>query len=184
MTRLIDETDNRHGRLLVLERFEESECGAAQWICECDCGEVVVVDGRSLRKGNTRSCGCLKRDIHTLPMGNASFNMLLARMEARAERRGLDWQITVSQVRLFTKQPCHYCGAEPSQVARTHNSNGAYIYSGLDRIDNDRGYVDGNVVPCCSVCNYAKRSMTVKEFYAWIERVHTHHQQMQEENDE
>ena len=29
------------------------------WLCECDCGNITIVSGNSLRTGNTQSCGCL-----------------------------------------------------------------------------------------------------------------------------
>jgi hypothetical protein len=47
-----------------------------------------------------------------------------------------------------------------------------YTYSGIDRLDNNIGYVSGNCVPCCSVCNYAKRDMTVDQFKNWIKRIY------------
>ena len=31
----------------------------ARWFCECACGRFKVVDGRRLRLGETKSCGCL-----------------------------------------------------------------------------------------------------------------------------
>ena len=34
--------------------------GLIAWRCRCDCGREVVVAGACLRKGNTKSCGCLK----------------------------------------------------------------------------------------------------------------------------
>ena len=30
------------------------------WICECDCGNEVIVWGTHLRNGHTKSCGCIK----------------------------------------------------------------------------------------------------------------------------
>ena len=30
------------------------------WLCECDCGNTCIVEGNSLRTGNTKSCGCVK----------------------------------------------------------------------------------------------------------------------------
>lgn len=42
----------------------------------------------------------------------------------------------------------------------------------LDRFDNRIGYTTHNVVGCCKVCNYAKRTMTCDEFYEWIERAY------------
>lgn len=54
-----DETGNRYGRLTV-ERFYGSTPNGAAWICKCDCGMEVAVEGVKLRNGNTRSCGCLR----------------------------------------------------------------------------------------------------------------------------
>ena len=30
------------------------------WICECECGNVIIVCGANLRNGHTKSCGCLR----------------------------------------------------------------------------------------------------------------------------
>lgn len=32
------------------------------WLCRCDCGTELLVDGARLRSGNTKSCGCLRRE--------------------------------------------------------------------------------------------------------------------------
>lgn len=36
---------------------------AAKFRCRCECGAEVSVLGRSLRSGNTKSCGCLSREV-------------------------------------------------------------------------------------------------------------------------
>ena len=59
---LLDITAQRFGRLLV-ECQAPSRDGRAYWYCLCDCGKTVVVIGKNLRNGNTRSCGCLKREL-------------------------------------------------------------------------------------------------------------------------
>lgn len=33
------------------------------WRCRCSCGKEAVVPWRALRRGNTRSCGCLRREV-------------------------------------------------------------------------------------------------------------------------
>lgn len=48
----------RFGRLTVLERIG-TRSGCALWRCLCDCGKLVNIPSRSLRSGNTKSCGCL-----------------------------------------------------------------------------------------------------------------------------
>lgn len=58
---LRDLTGQRFGRLLVLYRYCENTPGKnAQWVCQCDCGNVKVIRGGSLTKATkpTRSCGC------------------------------------------------------------------------------------------------------------------------------
>lgn len=59
---VINEIGNRYGRLLVLERAKNNHRGEAQWLCQCDCGNQVIVKGVSLRTGHTRSCGCLQKE--------------------------------------------------------------------------------------------------------------------------
>ena len=68
MARCIDETGNTYGRLTVIERINNDHYGFAQWLCECECGETVEVRGIALRKGHTKSCGCLQKE-HAVGLG-------------------------------------------------------------------------------------------------------------------
>ena len=34
-----------------------------QWLCQCDCGNHVIVRGAYLRNGNTLSCGCIQKEL-------------------------------------------------------------------------------------------------------------------------
>ena len=64
----------RYGKLVVQKRSEKkSPDGAIYWFCLCDCGNIVEVQGRSLRRkdGNqTISCGCFHRSIGALNIYN------------------------------------------------------------------------------------------------------------------
>lgn len=55
----------RFGRLVVVERGENTKSGNAQWLCKCDCGnpELKLVVATRLKNGETRSCGCLQKEI-------------------------------------------------------------------------------------------------------------------------
>lgn len=54
----------RFGRLEVIEKSNKRDLsGNIYWKCKCDCGNTVVVQGRSLRNGRTKSCGCYKKDL-------------------------------------------------------------------------------------------------------------------------
>lgn len=61
-TRLIDLTGKRFVRFFVLGRASSGNLGQPRWLCVCDCGTQRAVEGRSLRSGNTKSCGCLSRE--------------------------------------------------------------------------------------------------------------------------
>lgn len=56
-----DISGKRFGRILVLSR-SGLVSGAATWHCQCACGNHFVAQGGNLRKGDTRSCGCLRNE--------------------------------------------------------------------------------------------------------------------------
>jgi hypothetical protein len=58
----IDITGQRFERLAVVS-FVEATDKHSFWRCRCDCGAEVVVASQKLRKGHTKSCGCLKREL-------------------------------------------------------------------------------------------------------------------------
>ena len=166
---VIDETGNRHGRLTVIKRIKNNKYGQAKWLCRCDCGKKTTILGVSLR-GSTKGCGCL----HKLPSGEASFNILIRSMKNGAYKRNLEWFLTKDQVRFLSKQNCYYCGIEPRQLIGSEAHNGFYIYNGLDRVVNNKGYTIENVVSCCGRCNRAKDTMTQDEFSIWISQIYNH----------
>lgn len=63
-----DLTGQRFGRLTVIKRYgtyHPPRGGSAPqiWLCLCDCGTEVAVRADALRNGNTKSCGCLSREL-------------------------------------------------------------------------------------------------------------------------
>lgn len=63
-----DLTGRKFGRLTVVERAENGKCcgkSVTRWLCKCDCGNTVVVEGHSLKNGRTKSCGCLNVERYT-----------------------------------------------------------------------------------------------------------------------
>lgn len=56
-----NEIGNKYGYLTVIERAPNDSSGRAMWKCKCDCGNEVIVSGKHLRSGNTKSCGCYQK---------------------------------------------------------------------------------------------------------------------------
>lgn len=63
MAQLIDLTGQKFIRLKVLNRAENTPAGKAQWFCECECNQkIIIVRGEHLRSGHTTSCGCIQKE--------------------------------------------------------------------------------------------------------------------------
>ncbi len=50
----------RFGRLIAV-RFSHMKDEHAYWLCKCDCGGEKVVAANNLKRGHTKSCGCMWR---------------------------------------------------------------------------------------------------------------------------
>lgn len=57
---LIQEIGNRYGKLLVIEEAGRDKEGKVLWKCQCDCGNVKITLGKTLRAGLCQSCGCVR----------------------------------------------------------------------------------------------------------------------------
>lgn len=53
----------RYGRLIVIKFAGWDNNNRPLWLCRCDCGREIVIREGSLQSGNTKSCGCLQREI-------------------------------------------------------------------------------------------------------------------------
>lgn len=51
------------GRLKCIEKVGRDPVSRTiRWLCECSCGQQLIVRSTSLLTGNTKSCGCLQRE--------------------------------------------------------------------------------------------------------------------------
>jgi hypothetical protein len=76
-----------------------------------------------------------------------------------AAKRGHEWTLSKETYEKLRLLNCTYCGIEPAPA------------HGIDRLDNAKGYTEGNSVTACADCNYAKRKMSVSEFLTWAQRL-------------
>lgn len=87
--RLIDITGQRFGRLLVIRKLAPRKGGGSDWACACDCGKLCAVIGSNLRKGQTRSCGCLATEWSQFMGSNPEFVAKRAeKMVVHGHKRG------------------------------------------------------------------------------------------------
>lgn len=187
--RLRDLVGEKFGSLLVLKRVENISDKTA-WSCLCDCGKELEVLSCNLVRGNSKNCGCFRPEVsrENLKIANAAVQervkisgkkytpkacsiILYEDYKRNAENRGRSFNLSLESFREITSRDCHYCGAPPSQKTRSSKYGTPYIYNGIDRKDNSTGYEDGNCFSCCKPCNYAKGTMSYKDFLLWLDRV-------------
>src|ERR1700722_17552573 len=78
-------------------------------------------------------------------------------------RRGFTFNLTPEQLVGIVILDCHYCG-QPPELAHLSGRDYLYCCNGIDRNENDIGYIPGNVVPCCKMCNKAKHVFGYDQF--------------------
>lgn len=181
MPKQIDRTGHRYGKLTVVKYLYKKD-GLTYWLCKCDCGNTKKVSGHALYKTKfpgqgTKSCGCLHAETHRkrrLKDSTAGFKRLLTGYRAQAKQRKLVFTLEENTFRKLVKSQCYYCSTLPRMAIypSKQKSRKPFIYNGIDRVDNNTGYVKENCVACCKVCNTAKNDMPIERFLEWIQNVY------------
>jgi hypothetical protein len=131
------------------------------------CGNKTTRESQNFDKGCRPCKNARQRDPR------AAHNDLLRRYKAGANRggaRGLAWELTDEQFFAMTQSNCTYCGVPPVQPF-VYKGEERFEYNGVDRVDSSKGYTPANCVPCCEVCNKAKRDLPLAAFEVWLRRV-------------
>ena len=87
-----------------------------------------------------------------------------------ARDRGHDFEVSKETFHEITQQPCYYCGDHIGYCKTEDN-----WYCGIDRKDSALGYIEGNMVPCCSNCNLGKQRLSVEDFIELCKKVAKKH---------
>ena len=153
----------RFGRLTVVRYLGSIPNEHGKYLCRCSCGTEVEVYSNNLRKGNTKSCGCLQRERVSKVRRSRPYEALYKSLARRAHRRNLAMDISYEDFVGYTAQgECHYCG----EAVHWSEYNGGNKGYNLDRKDNSQGYLGSNIVVACGRCNQGKSSRYSYEEWA------------------
>jgi hypothetical protein len=185
-TKRQDLVGKRFGRLVVLQYDHTGLVGnvklsAAFWLCQCDCGNKVVVQAGNLRGGSTQSCGCLQREKTIERNKNGATH---GKSHDRIYRT---WQSMLNRCyRVNDKKYPLYGGKgvivckewhDPCQFISWAYANGYTDKLTIDRIDGDGNYCPEN----CRwvdyktqnnnrrICHYIEYNGMTKTISEWAE---------------
>jgi hypothetical protein len=147
----------KFGKLTITEfvHINKFQKACFNYICECGNKSKKPVVGYRLR--NLKSCGCLKRNEY----GVASFNSLYKHYRSNARNKKREFKLSKEDFRKLTSSNCLYCDAPPSTIFHEKHCYGPYIYNGIDRVDNSKGYILENCAPACHSHNRSKKDVTI-----------------------
>lgn len=80
MGRLIDLSGQKFDRLLVIGKAINNKENRATWLCLCECGNQKIVVSKNLINGNTKSCGCLRKEVSSQNFKNDLSGMVFDRL--------------------------------------------------------------------------------------------------------
>src|ERR1700676_289946 len=141
----------RFGKLLVKANSGFRKFGNVAWTCQCDCGKECLRSTRTLKTGQSKSCGCYR----SYPRPERRLNdtcqrTLFSSYRTSARIRKFDFKLSIEEFKSICSLVCHYCSAAPSREVKYKRD--VVLMNGIDRVDNSKGYEISNCVSCCSVC--------------------------------
>lgn len=161
--------NKKFGRIILLHRVENIGKRPA-YLGLCECGNKKVFEISKVKRGVTKSCGCIKRKLY----GESSARSVFNTYKKHAIKRNYIFEITFEEFKKISQLNCYYCGKSPSNLKHNKYTTGNYIYNGIDRVNNNNGYIRENIVSCCYYCNGAKSNKTKEEFINWVISVYKH----------
>lgn len=147
--------------------------GRKEFLFKCECGEQFTLSrDYKIKTSDQIRCKNCKRKANMQP--NVGERAAYKRVKSDAARGGRVFDLPLDWFLEAIHQPCHYCGqVDQNSINVASKRKGEFLikdfkYNGLDRLNNDIGYVIENVVPCCFVCNRAKNSMGYQEYIEYL----------------
>lgn len=107
------------------------------------------------RKNNPAKHWSTRKSYVGTPKGKLSV------VKASAKTREIQYALSDDEALSMFNLPCYYCG----DIEKV----------GIDRIDSNRGYETDNCLPCCSMCNYMKRTYSKQEFLNQCKKISGYH---------
>lgn len=140
----------RFGRLTVIDSAEDhiqkSGKHRTQWLCKCDCGNIIAVQSFNLKSGNSKSCGCLADEIRiTNSLKHGDRHNRLYSIWCNIKQRCYNSKLPTYArwggrgIKMCDEWKDSYTAFKEWSINNGYNNNLT-----IDRIDNNLGYTPDN----------------------------------------
>lgn len=175
------ELNTKIGNLLIVD-YSSSKC---YYRFKCSCGKEFIGTAQTIKqkykqleKFGTAGCKLCINKIRREQLPEVEFYTPIYKQYKRdaIKRSNRTFELSKEEAtKLFTSS-CHYCNANPSNSIKIGER--IITYQGIDRMEQDKGYISSNVVPCCKTCNYAKNVLNYNEFLQHINKIYNNVQRL------
>lgn len=182
------EPEETFNKLTTIKIIGERKNGTKIWLCECECGKETRVDTGQLKIGSVKSCGCIrknvKRDFMIGLTGSKNYGWkgyedisghIWSGIKASAAHRNIEFDISIEYAwELFEKQNRKCALSNEFLLFYSSNNNKSLTTASLDRIDNNKGYINGNVWWVHKTVNRMKWVIPLQDFIYLCNKVANH----------
>lgn len=143
-----------------------------RYLSKCVCGNLRIISRFYLKRAGKKA-SCVKCAIKNRPQSLnvlSKYQRLYLITKNAAKQRKYSFNLTLKQYEKIVVRNCKYCGSAP-RLIKWGNGKGI-IANGIDRVNNAKGYILYNCVPCCKNCNVAKAQLTKKNFFKLIKNIY------------
>lgn len=169
------------GEIIIIS-YDPTKC---YYGFECSCGKQFIGTTQSIAQkelqveefGTSGCKGCMGKVKRELLSDEELYKPIFKQYIRGAKKRNdKEFNLSYSHCLGLFKSNCHYCNRQPSNVIKIGQR--IITYQGIDRMEQDTGYIKTNVVPCCKQCNYAKNTLNYQEFLDLISNIYNNVQRL------
>jgi cytidyltransferase-like protein len=134
-----------------------------KWLCRCDCGKTIITNSSSVKRGSTKSCGCLSPKLY--PNTGEILGRYWSSTIRGAKKRNIPFLIDTNEAWKIYLDQDRKCNLTNLPIYFSKNAKKLSLgNASLDRVDNNEGYIVGNIQWLDKNVNLIKQNFSQQYF--------------------